>query len=100
MIPSPLTSLQVEATRLFFSLPDSAGFAVAGGAALIGRIFVDMLATIDRLTDDDLLTEPRQASAIRAYMRDWADELTAIPDISAAQRQLQHDAARQDPEHA
>jgi hypothetical protein len=34
---SSLTSLQVEATRLFFSLPDSAGFAVAGGAALIAR---------------------------------------------------------------
>lgn len=30
-----LTPLQVEATRLFFSLPQSAGFAVAGGAALI-----------------------------------------------------------------
>jgi hypothetical protein len=37
MSSSPLTSLQVEATRLFFSLPDSAGFAVAGGAALIAR---------------------------------------------------------------
>jgi Nucleotidyl transferase AbiEii toxin, Type IV TA system len=32
-----LTPLQVEATRLFFSVPDSAGFAVAGGAALIAR---------------------------------------------------------------
>jgi hypothetical protein len=30
-----LTPLQVEATQLFFSLPQSAGFAVAGGAALI-----------------------------------------------------------------
>jgi hypothetical protein len=27
--------LQVEATQLFFSLPQSAGFAVADGAALI-----------------------------------------------------------------
>ncbi len=32
-----LTPLQVQATRLFFSLPDSAGFAVAGGAALIAH---------------------------------------------------------------
>jgi hypothetical protein len=37
MSPSPLTPLQIEATRLFFSLPDSEGFAVAGGAALIAR---------------------------------------------------------------
>jgi hypothetical protein len=35
MPPSLLTPLQVEATQLFFSLPHSAGFAVAGGAALI-----------------------------------------------------------------
>jgi hypothetical protein len=34
---SPLTRLQVEAARLFFTLPGSAGFAVAGGAALIAR---------------------------------------------------------------
>src|SRR5262249_52414914 len=32
-----LTSLQVAAARLFFSLPESAGFAVAGAAALIAR---------------------------------------------------------------
>jgi Nucleotidyl transferase AbiEii toxin, Type IV TA system len=32
-----LTPLQLEATRLFFSLPESAGFAVAGGAALIAQ---------------------------------------------------------------
>ena len=37
MSPDPLTPLQVQATRLFFSLPASAGFAVAGGAALIAR---------------------------------------------------------------
>jgi hypothetical protein len=35
--PSWLTALQVKAARLFFSLPESAGFAVAGGAALIAR---------------------------------------------------------------
>lgn len=235
MSSSPLTSLQVEATRLFFSLPDSAGFAVAGGAALIARgliarptndvdlflleagdstvrsaamaletamdirgwsharvidqqdfirititdvrdslivdlgrdspateatgstdlgptlsprdlaarkalalfgraegrdftdvydlaqrygrdrllewaaqddpgfdrrIFVDMLATIDRLTDDDLPTDSRHASVVRAYMHDWAADLTAIPDPSPGQRQPQQNSARQDPEHA
>jgi hypothetical protein len=35
MAPSLLTPLQVKATQLFFSLPQSNGFAVAGGAALI-----------------------------------------------------------------
>ena len=32
-----LTRLQLQATRLFFSLTESAGFAVAGGAALLAR---------------------------------------------------------------
>lgn len=33
----PLTPLQIQAAWLFFSLPDSAGFAVAGGAPLVGQ---------------------------------------------------------------
>ncbi|MGC2311009.1 MAG: nucleotidyl transferase AbiEii/AbiGii toxin family protein [Candidatus Babeliaceae bacterium] len=37
MPPGALTPLQLQATRLFFSLPQSAGFAVAGGAALIAQ---------------------------------------------------------------
>jgi hypothetical protein len=37
MSPGALTPLQIQATRLFFSLPQSAGFAVAGGAALIAQ---------------------------------------------------------------
>lgn len=32
-----LTGLQVRATHLFFNLPESAGFAVAGGAALVAQ---------------------------------------------------------------
>jgi hypothetical protein len=32
-----LTPLQRQATHLFFSLPASAGFAVAGGAALLAQ---------------------------------------------------------------
>jgi Nucleotidyl transferase AbiEii toxin, Type IV TA system len=35
--PDELTPLQLRATRLFFSLPESAGFAVAGGAALLAQ---------------------------------------------------------------
>jgi hypothetical protein len=36
-----ITPLQRAATRVFFDLPESAGFAVAGGAALIVRDLVD-----------------------------------------------------------
>jgi hypothetical protein len=39
--PAPLTALQVQTARLFFSLADSSGFAVAGGAALIARGLID-----------------------------------------------------------
>lgn len=41
MNSSPLTRLQIEAARLFFSLPGSVGFAVAGGAALVARGLID-----------------------------------------------------------
>jgi hypothetical protein len=58
---SPLTKLQVEATRLFFTLPDSAGFAVAGGAALIAR------GLITRPTKDvDLFLVQAGASTVGA----------------------------------
>jgi hypothetical protein len=54
-----LTPLQVEATQLFFSLPQSAGFAVAGGAALIEQ------GLIQRQTRDvDLFLLDRAASTI------------------------------------
>jgi hypothetical protein len=138
MPPRRLTPLQVEATQLFFSMPQSAGFAVAGGAALIvqgliqrqtrdvdlflldatastitsaaasfetaigergwshqrvidqlldwaadddpgfdNQIFADMLASIERLSDEDLPVQARRASELRAYFRDWAAELAA-----------------------
>ena len=66
MASGPLTALQVQASRLFFSLPDSAGFAVAGGAALIAR------GLIHRPTQDvDLFlldaSRPAVASAAEAF---------------------------------
>jgi hypothetical protein len=60
-----ITPLQRAAARLFFSLPESVGFAVAGGAALIAR---DL---IDRGTRDvDLFTA--------------TPPTTSIPDATAA----------------
>ena len=35
--PDGLTSFQIEAARLFFALPSSAGFILAGGAALLAQ---------------------------------------------------------------
>jgi hypothetical protein len=54
-----LTPLQIQATRLFFSLPQSAGFAVAGGAALIAQ------GLIQRPTRDvDLFLLGAETSAV------------------------------------
>jgi hypothetical protein len=54
-----LTPLQVEATQLFFSLPQSVGFTVAGGAALIEQ------GLIQRQTRDvDLFLLDQGASTI------------------------------------
>lgn len=56
-----LTPLQLQATRLFFSLPQSAGFAVAGGAALLAQ------GLIHRTTRDvDLFVLDATQSAVVA----------------------------------
>jgi hypothetical protein len=54
-----LTPLQMEATQLFFSLPQSAGFAVAGGAALIVQGLIKR-----KTTDVDLFLLDAAASTI------------------------------------
>jgi Nucleotidyl transferase AbiEii toxin, Type IV TA system len=61
MQPGDLTPLQIQATRLFFSLPQSAGFAVAGGAALLAQ------GLIHRPTRDvDIFLLDRVPSAVAA----------------------------------
>ncbi len=56
-----LTPLQLAATRLFFGQPESAGFVVAGGAALIAQ------GLIDRLTRDvDLFLVDVESSTVAA----------------------------------
>ncbi len=66
----PLTPLQVEATRLFFSLPASAGFAVAGGAALIARgLITRPTQDVDLfLLDTQLSTVASAAAALETAM--------------------------------
>jgi hypothetical protein len=41
------------------------------------QIVADMLASIERLSDEDLPVQARGASELRAYFRDWAAELAA-----------------------
>ncbi|RPF22547.1 nucleotidyl transferase AbiEii/AbiGii toxin family protein [Myceligenerans xiligouense] len=76
-----LTPFQIEVARLFFRLPASAGYTVAGGAALIAS------ELIDRPTEDlDLFTHGRQttiAPAREAFLvaldaRGW--EATSVQD--------------------
>jgi Nucleotidyl transferase AbiEii toxin, Type IV TA system len=63
------------------------------------HVFAAMLATIDRLADADLLVSPLQATALRAWMHDWAAELQPHPARSPARTEAERDAAGQDPEH-
>jgi hypothetical protein len=61
MPPSRLTPFQVEVARLFFSLPETRGFLLAGGAALVAH------RLIDRPTQDlDLFTHPGGRSVVGA----------------------------------
>ncbi len=67
-----ITRLQRAVARAFFALPDSAGFAVAGGAALIAR------GLVDRQTKDvDVFTPAPPAAPIphvvAAYERSLAE---------------------------
>lgn len=65
-----LSSLQLQATRLFFSLPESAGFAVAGGAALLAQ------GLIHRPTRDvDLFLLDAAASAVAVAAASYEAEL-------------------------
>ena len=61
MAPSRLTPFQVEVAHLFFSLPETRGFLLAGGAALVAH------RLIDRPTQDlDLFTRPGGGSVAGA----------------------------------
>lgn len=67
--PSKLTAFQVEVARVFFSLPASAGFVLAGGAALLAN---------------DLTERPTQD----------LDFFHAAPDVPRARDELEAAAAQ------
>jgi hypothetical protein len=50
-------------------------WAAADDAGFDAHIFAGMLATIDRLTDEDLPVPLGHAQDLRAYFHDWAAEL-------------------------
>jgi hypothetical protein len=49
--------------------------AAADDAGFDRHIFASMIASIDRLTDEDLAVSPRDPNDLRAYFQDWATEL-------------------------
>jgi hypothetical protein len=57
-------SSESHARLLDWAAADDPGFDL--------QIFVDMLASLDRLADEDLPVDTRNALALRAYFRDWA----------------------------
>jgi len=66
--PNVLTEFQIDLARAFFELPESAGFLLAGGAALAAQ------GLTTRPTEDlDLFTAPGHADVARA-----ADALIAL----------------------
>lgn len=76
MCAESLTPLQVSAARLFFSLPQSVGFAVAGGAALIARGLIQRpTRDVDLfLLDTAVSTVAAAAAAFETaiYRRGWS----------------------------
>jgi hypothetical protein len=50
-------------------------WAAADDPGFDEQIIADMLASIDRLTDEDLPVDAKRVSAVRDYFRAWATEL-------------------------
>ncbi|HET9894089.1 MAG TPA: hypothetical protein VFQ44_04080 [Streptosporangiaceae bacterium] len=51
-------------------------WASVGDSGFDRRVFAEMLASLDRLTDEDLPVHASQAAALRAFYREWDDKLT------------------------
>ena len=87
MSRSGLSGLQIALANLFFSLPESAGFLLAGGGALIAQglcpapprtstsSFAQALRAHRRIRDADFPDIGTPIEDIRSYFDAWADEL-------------------------
>ena len=72
-----LTDFQLEVTRLFFSLPASKGFLLAGGAALVAQhLTTRPTEDLDFFTAPDRGHVPTARNALEAAAREqgWASE--------------------------
>lgn len=77
MTDTPLTDLQQAALELFFSLPESAGFVLAGGAALVATgLTTRPTRDIDLFGSDLAAGVAAAADALEAAcaQRDWTTE--------------------------
>lgn len=89
---SGLTAFQVEVARLFFGLPASEGFLLAGGGALLASgltdrpthdldpgfdrvVLAEMMSTLDRFDDNELPIGNADVTSVRTFFADWAREL-------------------------
>jgi Nucleotidyl transferase AbiEii toxin, Type IV TA system len=74
-----LTDFQLEVTRLFFSLPASKGFLLAGGAALLAQhLTTRPTEDLDFFTAPDRGYVPAACDALEAAARERA----GLPSVS------------------
>jgi hypothetical protein len=71
-----ITKLQRLAARAFFALPESTGFAVTGGAALIARDLVDR-----QTKDVDVFTPAPPAAPIPQVVAAYERSLAAYGHV-------------------
>jgi nucleotidyltransferase AbiEii toxin of type IV toxin-antitoxin system len=96
-VTATLTSFQVEVAEAFFAMPESQGFLLAGGAALLAQ------GLTDRPTYDlDLFTSPAatQVPAAREAFRRTAEDrgwtISVVRDHETFCRMVVADAVRQE----
>jgi nucleotidyltransferase AbiEii toxin of type IV toxin-antitoxin system len=71
-----LTAFQMEVARLFFALPESAGFLLAGGAALVAQhLTTRPTEDLDFFTTPETGHVPRTKTEVKAKLRDLRRDL-------------------------
>lgn len=85
---NPLTDFQLEVARLFFSLPASSGFVLAGGAALLAQHLTSRpTRDLDFFTDRQAgIVAAREELSAAAHKRGWVVQRSRRARASAAFR--------------